>query len=209
LGACAPQVTQILSVLRLIKAPALFVVVAGGSPGSLISLLTLAIPVQEAFLLVGYHKYVKPSRYCVSPWHQSIEFEGPKACDGAAIYVVSDKPNFLHHVLTALNGIKWLILTINVERCGVSHTLLSWAVADGHRLCQEFGLRPLVVGNAATEGITDAHHLLGFEDDLSSPCIPFVEAGLHRTVGHILDGGVKGSFPTVTKSSLPALITPP
>ena len=61
----------------------------------------------------------------------------------------------------------------------------------------------------ATGGVTDACHLLGFGNDHSSPCIPVVEAGLHRTVRHILDGGVKGVFPTVAKSSLPALITSP
>ena len=61
----------------------------------------------------------------------------------------------------------------------------------------------------STGGATDACHLLGFGDDLSSPCIPSVEAGLHRTVGHIVDGGVEGRFPTVAKYSLPALVTPP
>jgi hypothetical protein len=65
------------------------------------------------------------------------------------------------------------------------------------------------VGDAATGGITDVRYLLGFGNDLSSPYIPVVEAGLHRTVRHILDGGVKGVFPTVAKSSLPALIQPP
>ena len=44
---------------------------------------------------------------------------------------------------------------------------------------------------------------------MSSPYIPVVEAGLHRTVRHILNGGVKGVFPTVAKSSLLALVQPP
>jgi hypothetical protein len=123
--------SQILLVLWHIKAPASFVVVAGGWPGSLISLLTLALPVQEAFLPARYHKYFKPSRYCVSPWHHSIEFVGPKACHGGAIYIVLGKPDFLRHVLATLSGCKRLIVTVNVECCGVSRPLLSWAAADG------------------------------------------------------------------------------
>ncbi len=160
----------------------MFVVVGGGWPGSLISLLFLDLPVQGAFLLARYHKYFKSSRYCVLPWHQSIEFEGPKACDGAIFYMLFGRPDFLRCILTALDRCKQLIGTVDIKCCKATRPVLSRAVADGHRLLQEFGLCPLVVGNVVTGGATDAHHLLRFEDDLSSPCIPSVEAGLHRMV---------------------------
>jgi hypothetical protein len=74
---------------------------------------------------------------------------------------------------------------------------------------QEFGLHPLVVGDAATGGATDTQHLLGLGDNLFSPCVPSVEVGLCWKVQNVLDGGVEGHFPTVTKSSLPALDAPP
>ena len=138
----------------------MFVAVVGGWPGSLISLLTFALPVQEVFLPARYHKYFKPSRYCVSPWRQSIEFEGPKTYHGAAIYVVLGRPNFLRHVLAAIDGCKWLIVTVDIKRCGVSRPLLSQAGADGLQLLQDFDLCPLNVGDAATGGVTDACHLL-------------------------------------------------
>jgi hypothetical protein len=57
-GADTPGVMLILSVLWLIKAPASFVVVAGEWPGGLILLLSLGLPIQEAFFLVWYHKYL-------------------------------------------------------------------------------------------------------------------------------------------------------
>ncbi len=67
----------------------------------------------------------------------------------------------------------------------------------------------MVVGDAATGGATDAQHLLGLGDDLSSPCVPSMKVGLRWTVRNALDGGVEGRFPTVTKSSLPDLDAPP
>ena len=66
-----------------------------------------------------------------------------------------------------------------------------------------------MVGDAATGGATDAQHLLGLGDDLSSPCVPSVEVGLHWMVRNVLDGSVEGLFPMVAKSSLPALDAPP
>jgi hypothetical protein len=41
------------------------------------------------------------------------------------------------------------------------------------------------------------------------PPIPMVELGLHRSIWQILDGGVEGRFPTVLKSSVPALLCTP
>ncbi len=74
---------------------------------------------------------------------------------------------------------------------------------------EEFGLRPLIIGNAALGGALDAQHLLLFGMDLSSPQIPTVESGLHCSIWHILDGGVEERFPTVLKSLIPALLCMP
>ena len=68
---------------------------------------------------------------CVSPWRHSIDFVGPKACHGDAIYVVSGKPDFLRHVLATLDGCKRLIVTVDIERCGVLHLILLRAGASG------------------------------------------------------------------------------
>ena len=117
--------------LQHVKAPAPFVVVTRGWPGSLISLLTLALPDQEAFLPAQFHEYFKPSRYCFSPWRQSIDFVGPKTCHGGTIYVVLSRPDFLRRVLATLDGCKRLIVTVDIERCGVLHPILLRAGAGG------------------------------------------------------------------------------
>jgi hypothetical protein len=107
------------------------------------------------------------------------------------------------------NGCKWLIVTVDVAHCGATCPTLRRVVADGHSLLSEFGLCPFVIGDAATGGATDAQHLLCLGDNLSSPCVPCMEVGLCRTVQNVLDGGVKGWFPTVAISSLLVLAAPP
>ncbi len=86
--------------------------------------------------------------------------------------------------------------------------MLQRAVRGGHVLCQDFDLVPLVVGDAATGGATDAQHFICFGRELTKRSTPVVEAGLRRTVRHVLDGGVEGHFPTVLKSALPELSNP-
>ncbi len=69
----------------------------------------------------------------------------------------------------------------------------------------EFDLQPLVMGDAAAGGATDAQHLFGFGRKLGTPYFPTVKAGLHWTLHHILDRGGKGCFPMVLKSLIPVL----
>ncbi len=78
----------------------------------------------------------------------------------------------------------------------------------GHRLLAEHGLRALVFGDAASGGVTDVHHLLGFGTHLHLLVMPRVEPGLPRLVQHMLGGGVEGSFPTVLQDSIPPLTNP-
>ena len=47
----------------------------------------------------------------------------------------------------------------------------------GGIVCSSFNLRPLVVGDAAVGGATDAQHFFGFGHDLSSPVTPVIEPG--------------------------------
>jgi hypothetical protein len=79
---------------------------------------------------------------------------------------------------------------------------------EGHWSLAEHGLRALVIGNAASGGATDVHHLLGFGTPLHLLVMPRVELGLPRLVRHVLDGGVEGSFPTVLQDSIPPLTNP-
>ena len=101
-----------------------------------------------------------------------------------------------------------MFVTVNVGHQGASRSVLQRVVKQGHKLCVDYGLRPLVIGNAAAGRASDAQHFFGFGDDLLYPCAPVVEPGLQQTVRNILDGGVEGRFPSVLQSAIPALDNP-
>ena len=107
-----------------------------------------------------------------------------------------------------LAGCQRIIVTFDVTRQGASRSTLQRHTRDSRALLTEFGLRPLVVGDVEAGGVTDAQHLFGFGSNIGSQCLPVVEVGLHRTLHHVLDGGVEGCFPTVLKSSIPQLERP-
>ena len=111
-------------------------------------------------------------------------------------------------MLGLFGGCQRIIVTFDVTRQGASRSTLQRHTRDGRALLTEFGLRPLVVGDAEAGGATDAQHLFGFGCDIGSPYLPVVEVGLHRTLRHVLDGGVEGRFPTVLKALIPQLERP-
>jgi hypothetical protein len=97
---------------------------------------------------------------------------------------------------------------VDVVRTGASRSALQWAVRNAHELCAELGLHPLVIRDAVLGGASDAQHVLGFGRNLLSTRVPMVEVGLWHTVRNVLDGGVKGQFPTVLKCYVPPLENP-
>ena len=199
---------QSLSVLHLITPPTSFVVVAGDWPGSLISLLALNLPIQGAFFPARFHEYFKSSKYQVISWKSVADFHGT-GNDTTPIFLLSGVFTFLKQVLGMLAGSQErVIITFDVTRQGASHPTLQRHTRDGCALLTEFGLQPLVVGDVAAGGATDAQHLFGFGRDIGSPCLPVVKMGLHRTLHQVLDGGVEGRFPTALKSLIPQLERP-
>jgi hypothetical protein len=98
-----------------------------------------------------------------------------------------------------------MFVTVNVGHQGASRSVLQRVFKQGHELCMDHGLQPLVIGNAAAGGASDAQHFFGFGDDLSYACAPMVKPELQRTIQNMLDGGVEGWFPSVLQSAIPAL----
>jgi hypothetical protein len=203
-----PVAEHISSVLRLVAPPSSFVIVAGDRPGCLVSLLLLGLPVQEAYLPAKYHAYFNASRYCVTSWQSTVTFRGISNVGEKYVYVMSGSVDFLRHLLPTLQGCQRVIVTVDVDQTGTARSVLQQAVRGGHVLCQDFDLVPLVVGNATTGGATDAQHFICFGWELTKCSTLVVEAGLRRTVRHVLDGGVEGHFPSVLKSALPELSNP-
>ncbi len=203
-----PESLHISSVLRILSPPTSFVIVAGGWPGCLVSLLSLGLPVQGAYFPAKYHAYFNPSRYCATSWKSTVAFRRIADEGDQYVYVLSGSVDFLRCLLPSIGGSQHVIITVDVDWTGAPCSALQRAVRDGHALCRDFGFVPLVVGNAATGGATDSQHFICFSQELSHCHTPMVEPGLRWTVRHVLDGSVEGRLPTVLKFSLPNLSSP-
>jgi hypothetical protein len=169
----------------------------------------LDLPIQGAFFPIWLHGYFESSNYRVNLWHSVVEFQGAEVWDNKVVYVISGGIDILQHVVLTLGGCQRVIVTIEVVWHKASRSALQRAIHDGYTLFEEFGLHPLVIGDAASGGALDAQHLLRFGMDLSPPHIPMDESGLHCSIWHILDGGVEGRFSMVLKSSFSALLCTP
>ena len=94
------------------------------------------------------------------------------------IFLLSGSSDFLRRIFPLLEGCARVIISIDIKREGAQRLVLQRYIKEGHALCSSFDLRPLVVGDAAAGGATDAQHFFGFGRDLSSPVTPVTEPGL-------------------------------
>jgi len=101
-----------------------------------------------------------------------------------------------------------IIVSVEFPRRGASRPAIQRAAREGQALLDSFEFRSMVVADSAVGGVTDGRHLLGFGHILGSCVTPTVERGLPLVLRHFLDGGNKGNFRSVSKSSLPPLDTP-
>ena len=202
--AALPGVMCISSVLRRVRAPVGFIVVAEAWPSSLISVLDLSLPVWAAYCSVKLHGYFNSSKAKGAQWFTPWEFCGPVR-NNRAIYLLPCLADFLRKILTLLPDCQCMIVTVEWTRRAALWSVLSCELKVGYILLESFCLAPLVVANLTVGGATDSQHLLGFGLDLGSSATPTVEPGLPHTLRHFLDGRTEGCFPSVLKSSLPAL----
>ena len=183
-------------------------VVARDWPGALVALLCLHLPVAGAFFPHRLHQYFTPTHDNLTPLESTLAFCRMGGYHTDAFVILSGSVDFLRRTLPLLEGSGRVIVTLDVERQGASRSFLLKSIKDGYDLCRVFRLRPLVVGDAAAGGASNAQHFFGLGDDLASTVAPVVEPRLQRTVHNILDGGVKGRFPSFLQASVPPLHDP-
>ncbi len=189
--AVQPGVMCISSILRWVRAPGGFIVVAEAWPSSLILVLDLSLPLWAAYFSVMLLGYFNSSKAKVDQWLSPREFCGPVR-NNRAIYLLSGSADFIWKVLTLLPDCQWMIVTVEWTCRAASWPVLSSALKAGYNLLESFRLAPLVVADLTVGGATDSQHLLGFGLDLGSSVTPSVEPGLQRTLHHFLDGGTEG-----------------
>ncbi len=106
---------HISSVLRLVAPPSSFMIVAGDWPGCLVLLLSLGLPVQEAYFPAKYHAYFDASRYCITLWQSTVTFRGISNVGEKYVYVMSGSVDFLRRLLPTLQGCQRVIVTVDVD----------------------------------------------------------------------------------------------
>jgi hypothetical protein len=85
-------------------------------------------------------------------------------------------------MLVVVAGYQRVIVTVDVGRRGVSRQVLLRASKAGHALFEEFDLKTLMIGDAASGGVADAQLLMGFGCNLGLVNPPQIEPGLPCTV---------------------------
>ncbi len=82
----------------VVHPPALFVIIAGGWPASLISVLALELPLWAAFFPKHYHRCFKSLKTQVTSWTSIVELSAAFITSDA-IYLISGDLGFLWHTL--------------------------------------------------------------------------------------------------------------
>jgi len=200
-------VSTISAVLRPVVPPGGFIVIASHLPSCLISILALNLKLTAAFFPSKLHKYFYLRKLGVTQWHSLVDFCGP-CQDSTIVHILSGPTCFLQKMLNMFKNRQRVIVSVEFPRRGASRPAIQRATREGQALLDSFEFRSLVVADSAVGGVTDGRHLLGFGLNLGSCITPMVERGLPLVLRHFLDGGVKGDFRSVSKSSLPPLDTP-
>jgi hypothetical protein len=105
------QDCQLSALVWVMHLPALFVIVAGGWPAQLISVLALKLPLWAAFFPKDLHRYFKSIMTQVTSWTSIVDLSAASITSDA-IYLVSGDLGFLWCTLPMFVGLQWLIPTL-------------------------------------------------------------------------------------------------
>ncbi len=141
------QDCQLSVLVPVVHPPALFVIVAGGWPASLISVLALKLPLRAVFSPKDLHRCFKSLKTQVTSWTSIIEFSAASITSDA-IYFVSGNLGFLWHTLPMFAGSQGLIVTFDMTHCCIPCHDLRQEMKAGWALCKTHGLHLLTLSDA-------------------------------------------------------------
>jgi hypothetical protein len=178
-------------VLPTVFPPFDFVVVAQDWQGSLVSILSLKLPLWAVYFPLKLHSYFNPLKKGVTQWHSPSDFQAHEQ-RALSVYLLSGDSAFLWRLLLLMADPQQVIVTLDIPQRGTSRSMFQKAMRSGHQLLEEVKLHPWVITDAAVGGGTNGRHLLGFGSALGSPIPPTLAPGLPPTLRHFLNGGVDG-----------------
>ncbi len=128
------QDCQLSALVWVMHPLALFVIVAGGWPASLISVLALKLPLRDAFFPKDIHWCFKSLKTQVTSWTSIAEFSAASITSDT-IYLISGDLGFLRRTLPMFAGSQQLIVTFSMRHCCVPHHNLTREMKAGQDLC--------------------------------------------------------------------------
>jgi hypothetical protein len=119
------QDCQLSALVRVMHPLALFVIVTGGWPASLISVLALQLPLWAVFFPNDLYRWFKSLKTQVTSWTSIVEFSAASITSDA-IYLISEDLGFLRRTLPMFVGLQRLIITFDMTHHCIPHRNLTW-----------------------------------------------------------------------------------
>ena len=195
----------ISGIVRAVDPPLPILIISGGWPSALISVLALGLPLKAAYFPSRFHQYFKPSKHQIMAWSSPLDFTSTTNL-GKVCFVISGTVSFLRSILSELSGtcVARSIVSVEGSRRDATRSALRQLRFEGKHLLVEFGLRSITFNDWQSGGATDGFNVFGFGHGLLSSVLPVAESGLALSLRHFIDGGTEGTFPrTVPQASVP------
>ena len=200
----------ISGVVRGLAASFPFIVVAGGWPSALLTILSLGLPLVGAYFPPRFHRYFKP-KGGVTSWFTPSALKTTRLPAGVGL-LVSGSERFINGIMGTVGPTRRIIASVEISLRGATSRGLRKSRASANEFLTRHGMQPVSFLDSDDGRATDACHVLGFGRDLGSDGLPRASKGLSLTLRHFLDGGAKGLFPKtsrVPRSAVPVVDDPP
>ena len=174
----------ICSVLKDIKPPAPFVVVAQGWPSSLITVSSLKLRLDRAFFPAQFHTLFKKNKPTVTGWNVGSEFD-PKSFANA-VFLVSGSYEFVDRILQLGDFASQCIVHVEIPRRGRSKKSFTWIWREAAEVLRKHSLVSSRWKDELCGGATDAEFIFGFGNDLGSAFKPAPIPSVVRVLGNYI-----------------------
>ena len=84
----------ISGIVRAVDPPLPILIISGGWPSALISVLALGLPLKAAYFPSRFHQYFKPSKHQIMAWSSPLDFTSTTNL-GKVCFVISGTVKFL------------------------------------------------------------------------------------------------------------------
>ena len=184
-------------------------------PGVLVSLLSLNVPVEKAFVPTRFHRYFNllTKANVIHPWTPDCH---GVVCDfpDTTTFFVSGSLEMVTTMLRALDSGKWVVACVENVLQGTPPAKLSKLLRQQTRRLSELGLRVLRVKDVDFGGATTAEFNIGFSREtlvqgcstvVDEPAVPRPPLNVRRQLRHYLEGSEEVFRSSVAKSELEAV----